>query len=161
MRLRPGRIIGAALILVVAIVGAVVLGLRASLPQIDGEFAVAGIDAGVRIARDADGIPAISAANRGDLAFATGFAHAQDRFFQPKPTEELYDLAKDPEQLNNVAGDRAYDDVKKRLSDQLTAGLKATGDPRVVGGAEKFDEYPYLGGAPKYPGWKPKDSKRL
>ena len=82
MRLRPGRIIGTALILVVAIVGAVVLGLRASLPQIDGEFAVAGIGAGVRIARDADGIPAISAANRGDLAFATGFAHAQDRFFQ-------------------------------------------------------------------------------
>ena len=82
MRLGPGRIIGAVVILVVAIMGAVVLGLRASLPQIDGEFAVAGVDAGARIARDADGIPAISAANRRDLAFATGFAHAQDRFFQ-------------------------------------------------------------------------------
>ena len=82
MRLRPGKIIAAALFLVAALVGVAVLGLRASLPQIDGELIVAGIDAGAIIARDADGIPKISAQNRRDLAFATGVAHAQDRFFQ-------------------------------------------------------------------------------
>ncbi len=82
MRLRPGKIIGAVLFLVAALAGAAVLGLRASLPQIDGELVVAGIDAGASIARDASGIPKITAENRRDLAFATGVAHAQDRFFQ-------------------------------------------------------------------------------
>ena len=35
-----------------------------------------------RIERDARGVPVITAASRADLAFATGYAHAQDRFFQ-------------------------------------------------------------------------------
>ena len=76
------RVLGAivALILVVTITAWYLL--RASLPQLDGEIIVAGIDAPVIIARDVDGIPAISAASRKDLAFATGFAHGQDRFFQ-------------------------------------------------------------------------------
>ena len=82
MRLRPGKIIGGALFLVAALVGVAVLGLRASLPQIDGELVVAGINAGAIIARDDNGIPIISAQNRRDLAFATGVAHSQDRFFQ-------------------------------------------------------------------------------
>jgi penicillin G amidase len=56
--------------------------LRASLPPLDGERTVAGVAAGVSIERDALGIPTITAANRADLAFGTGFAHAQDRFFQ-------------------------------------------------------------------------------
>ncbi|MBT8085244.1 MAG: penicillin acylase family protein [Woeseia sp.] len=56
--------------------------LRASLPQLDGEFAVAGITAPVSIERDAIGAPTLHAQNRNDLAFATGFVHAQDRFFQ-------------------------------------------------------------------------------
>ncbi|MEO1203812.1 MAG: penicillin acylase family protein, partial [Pseudomonadota bacterium] len=34
------------------------------------------------IARDANGVPVITAASRADLAFATGYAHGQDRFFQ-------------------------------------------------------------------------------
>ena len=58
------------------------LTLRASLPQLEGTLQLAGIAAPVSIVRDADGIPTITAGNRLDLAFATGFAHAQDRFFQ-------------------------------------------------------------------------------
>ncbi len=58
------------------------LGLRASLPELDGEISVAGLSASARIQRDAAGIPLISAGNRKDLAFAMGFAHGQDRFFQ-------------------------------------------------------------------------------
>jgi len=58
------------------------LGLRASLPQLDGEVAVGGIDDVVTIERDADGIPVITASSRKDLAYATGYAHGQDRFFQ-------------------------------------------------------------------------------
>jgi penicillin amidase len=56
--------------------------LRASLPDLDGEHFVAGIDARVLIERDAAGIPTITAESRADLAFATGYAHGQDRFFQ-------------------------------------------------------------------------------
>jgi penicillin amidase len=56
--------------------------LRMSLPQLDGEIAVAGLSAAVTIERDAGGIPVITASNRVDLAFATGYVHGQDRFFQ-------------------------------------------------------------------------------
>ena len=53
-----------------------------SLPQLDGEIPTAALEAPVTIERDGLGIPTIRAANRTDLAFATGFVHAQDRFFQ-------------------------------------------------------------------------------
>jgi len=69
-------------LLAAVVILVVVLLLRGSLPQLDGQIMVAGVRAEVTIARDAAGIPVIVASNRGDLAFATGFAHAQDRFFQ-------------------------------------------------------------------------------
>src|SRR5580704_17880954 len=56
--------------------------LRASLPQLDGELRERGVTASVRITRDARGVPTIEAADRLDLAYATGFVHAQDRYFQ-------------------------------------------------------------------------------
>ena len=56
--------------------------LGKSLPALDGEPAVAGLVAPVRIERDALGVARIIGANRLDLARATGFLHAQDRFFQ-------------------------------------------------------------------------------
>jgi len=58
------------------------LGLRASLPDLDGEFVASGLSDIATIERDASGIPVITASSRADLAFATGFAHGQDRFFQ-------------------------------------------------------------------------------
>ncbi|MGI9270156.1 MAG: penicillin acylase family protein [Woeseiaceae bacterium] len=58
------------------------LTVRASLPQLDGVIETDGIAASVSIKRDAAGIPTITASNRLDLAFATGFVHGQDRFFQ-------------------------------------------------------------------------------
>ncbi|MFM1885788.1 MAG: Acyl-homoserine lactone acylase QuiP precursor [Pseudomonadota bacterium] len=56
--------------------------LRASRPQLTGESALPGLSAPVRIARDARGVPAVQAATRRDAARATGFLHAQERFFQ-------------------------------------------------------------------------------
>ena len=58
------------------------LALRSSLPELDGETSVDGLSAVATIERDLSGIPTITAKNRADLAFATGFAHGQDRFFQ-------------------------------------------------------------------------------
>jgi len=70
---------GALIVLAIAVVW---LAVRASLPQLDGAIAVDGINGPTTIVRDAAGIPTIMASTRGDLAFATGFAHGQDRFFQ-------------------------------------------------------------------------------
>ncbi len=56
--------------------------LTESLPQTSGRRAVAGLAAPASIERDAQGIPTLRAAGRRDVAFATGFVHAQDRYFQ-------------------------------------------------------------------------------
>jgi penicillin amidase len=56
--------------------------MEASLPQLDGERALAGLSAPVEIERDDLGVPTIRAASRVDAARALGFLHAQDRFFQ-------------------------------------------------------------------------------
>jgi penicillin amidase len=74
--------VASALILVIAIAVVVWFGLRASLPRLEGQVRVAGLSAAATIERDHDGTPTITARTREDLAFATGFAHAQDRFFQ-------------------------------------------------------------------------------
>jgi penicillin amidase len=76
------RVLGAAVIVAALAVLTGWLILRASLPDLDGTVAVDGIDHPATIERDANGIPVISASTRQDLAFATGFAHGQDRFFQ-------------------------------------------------------------------------------
>src|SRR3954462_15158240 len=77
-----GRVLGGVLLLVCVIAGGGGLYLISSLPQLDGRIAVHGPASEVRIARDADGVPLIIAANDEDAAFGLGFAHAQDRLFQ-------------------------------------------------------------------------------
>jgi len=56
--------------------------LRASLPALDGERALPGLGAPVRVERDSKGVPLVSGRSRLDVARATGFLHAQERFFQ-------------------------------------------------------------------------------
>src|SRR5688572_20096674 len=56
--------------------------LHASLPQLDGTYQLPGLDGAVTVLRDALGIPTIQGTSRRDVARATGFVHAQDRFFQ-------------------------------------------------------------------------------
>ena len=72
---------GCVLLLVGVLLGAY-LCLRGSLPTLEGRMGVAGLSAPVTITRDARGVPTIEAHNRADLAWATGFLHAQDRFFE-------------------------------------------------------------------------------
>jgi penicillin amidase len=77
---------GRGLAVLVLLVLAAVLGswasLRASLPQLDGVRPVTGLSAPVTVTRDARGVPLLTADNRVDLAYTTGFLHAQERFFQ-------------------------------------------------------------------------------
>jgi penicillin amidase len=72
----------AVLALLMVSAAAIYSALRASLPQIEGEIVASDLDAPVTVERDELGTPTIRATSRRDLAFATGFAHAQDRFFQ-------------------------------------------------------------------------------
>jgi len=62
--------------------GVVYFLLRASVPDYDEDFSVAGIEGPVDILRDAAAIPHISADSAPDAYFALGFVHAQDRLGQ-------------------------------------------------------------------------------
>ncbi len=66
--------------------------------------------------------------------------------FAKRPAEELYDIQKDPHQLTNLADNPKHKKTKTKLAALLTNELKQTADPRVTGGGEKFDNYPYKAG---------------
>ncbi len=75
----------AAIAIAAAIVLACILGwqvMRGSLPLLDGEVAFEGFRKPVEVLRDDLGVVTIRAAGSRDLVQATGFVHAQDRFFQ-------------------------------------------------------------------------------
>ena len=56
--------------------------MRGSLPQLEGQRRLPGLSAPVDVSRDALGVPTIRGGSRADVARATGFLHAQDRYFQ-------------------------------------------------------------------------------
>lgn len=74
-------VIGLLVLLSAALVAAW-LYVRSSLPMLDGTVKAAGLSASVTVARDERGVPLISGTDRADLAYATGYVHAQERFFQ-------------------------------------------------------------------------------
>ncbi|MFZ0954139.1 MAG: penicillin acylase family protein [Candidatus Sulfotelmatobacter sp.] len=55
---------------------------RSALPQLDGNLAVKGLSAPVKVTRDSHGVPAIEAATLEDLFLAQGYVTAQDRLWQ-------------------------------------------------------------------------------
>ncbi len=72
-------------VLLVVVLAAMAFGwwqMRGSLPQLDGQHVLPGLGAPVQVARDSLGVPTITGVTRADVARATGFLHAQDRFFQ-------------------------------------------------------------------------------
>ncbi len=62
--------------------------------------------------------------------------------FGKRPAEELYEIATDPAQVNNLAADPAHAEVKERLSADLDEHLVTTQDPRSEGKAP-WETYPY------------------
>jgi penicillin amidase len=69
-------------VIVAALAGFARWKIGQSLPQLAGTAPAPGLSAKATIARDAAGRPVITAASRVDLAYALGYAHGQDRFFQ-------------------------------------------------------------------------------
>ena len=76
------RLVLAILVLLLVTVLGLWFFLRGSLAQLDGRRTVAGLSGNVTVTRDDKGVPSISGGDRNDVAYATGFVHAQDRFFQ-------------------------------------------------------------------------------
>ncbi|RYX86432.1 arylsulfatase A family protein [bacterium] len=68
-----------------------------------------------------------------------------DRYHQ-RPAEELYDLAADPDELNNLAAQPAYAQTKNGLRRELEEWMTAQGDKRTVFGTPRLltdkDEVP-------------------
>ena len=56
--------------------------LRASLPGLEGNLIAPALSAPVTVARDAHGVPTLTGRTRADLAWALGYLHGQERFFQ-------------------------------------------------------------------------------
>jgi len=68
-----------------------------------------------------------------------------------RPAEELYDLRKDPGQVENVAGRPEYREVQRRLRTELDAWLRETADPRATVDDDRWDRFPYYGERAKPP----------
>ena len=73
------------------------------------------------------------------------FRRFHELAFAKRPRGELYDLAKDPGQLVNVADVPEYVDIKQRLHGELQRHLVETKDPRALGLDAPWDYYPYYG----------------
>lgn len=67
-----------------------------------------------------------------------------DIAFSARPEVELYDLKRDPDQVDNVAADPDYADVLRKLTDRMMNELRETGDPRVIGDGATFDRKPFV-----------------
>ena len=67
-----------------------------------------------------------------------------DLVFSKRPGEELYDLAADPHQMQDLASDPAYESTKEQLAGQLREYLRSTEDPREVGGAMQWERAQYF-----------------
>lgn len=88
---------------------------------------------------DVDGGPtkAFILDNRNDSKVKPFF----DLGFSKRPNEELYDLRKDPYNVNNVAQLAEYASAKKELSEKLLQWMQDEKDPRLNGGGDEIDRY--------------------
>jgi len=68
--------------------------------------------------------------------------------FAKRPEEELYNILRDPECMNNLAPDAAFDEIRNGLWVELKQKLEETKDPRMMGNGDLFDTYEYVVRAP-------------
>ncbi len=62
-----------------------------------------------------------------------------------RPADELYDVRKDPFEIENLAGNPEYAARLKKLEDRLFQALEESDDPRMKGQGDLFDGYKYHG----------------
>jgi arylsulfatase A-like enzyme len=66
-----------------------------------------------------------------------------------RPAEELYDVRRDPHQMENVAGRPAHRAAQQRLRAELDRWMRETGDPRATVDDDRWDRFPYYGAPAK------------
>lgn len=135
------RISVSLLILILLIAGFLYFALRSTLPLYEGELP-ADVKQLVEISRDAQGYVSIRGENRTDVAYALGFVHAQERFFQMDllrrnaagELSELFgELALDLDKKRRIhrfraKAERGFSNLpadQKRLLTRYTAGVNA------------------------------------
>ncbi len=93
---------------------------------------------------DIDGSPTkdLILARRDDPSVAHFFRLACAK----RPDDELYDLSKDPWEIDNVAGQAAYAETQQTLRAMLDRWMVETGDPMARNPDDPWDHYPYYGG---------------
>jgi penicillin amidase len=160
--------LGVLVLLLVAVLG-VWFFLRGSLAELDGRRSVSGLAGNVTVERDDKGVPSISGSDRNDVAYATGYVHAQDRFFQMDllrrmPAGELSELfgekALETDRIHRLHRFRAragqaialMPAADRQLLERYTAGVN---DGLNALGNRPF-EYGLLGAAPR--AWTMQDS---
>lgn len=88
---------------------------------------------------DTDGSPTKS------LILELGRKNRSDAFWQLNfglhTSEELYDLGKDGDCMNDLAADPTYAERLKDMREFMEEKLKAQGDPRMKGAGDVFDTY--------------------
>jgi penicillin G amidase len=163
------RLSGILFILVVLGLGGAYFYLQRSLPILEGNLKVKGLDNPVTVERDLLGIPTLYASNRKEIACSLGFLHAQDRFFQM----DLMRRAAAGE-IAELFGKQALDFDKKRrlhrfrsraklvisqlsLEEQQLLNAYTLGVNEGVKALKAYPfEYLFLGTKPK--SWLPEDS---
>jgi len=63
--------------------------------------------------------------------------------FGKRDGEELYNLARDPDCVNDLVNQESFQSLKDKMKAALIQELKKEGDPRVFGNGDIFDEYIY------------------
>ncbi len=66
-----------------------------------------------------------------------------DMAFAKRPAEELYDVRKDPDMVNNLAGNSDFRAAKEKLAKRLMDELTRAKDPRVVENPPRFEQPPF------------------
>lgn len=148
---------------------AAIAAVALSMPALDGTYIEPQLHAGVSVARDAQGVPTIAGTTREDVAYATGFVHAQERFFQMDllrrsasgtlsalvgPAALAVDRAHRVYRFDSLAG-KAFSRLPpadKALLERYTAGVNAGLD------ALKARPFEYLVLRTKPVAWRPQDS---
>ena len=77
--------------------------------------------------------------------------------FGKRPKYELYDLSKDTDEIDNVAGQTDYTGVQAELEKRLMAELTRVADPRVTADPVPFENAPFTDIPPR---GKPKPKKK-
>jgi arylsulfatase A-like enzyme len=80
---------------------------------------------------------------------STEWSSLFDKFYGRRPMFELYDLRKDPDEMNNVAEEPGYAAIRKEMTERLFAILRETGDPRMTEDGKYFETPPLAGPLPK------------